>query len=207
MNSTAPVSRGFTSCNCKSYCIEKKCKCLSINIKCNSTYHSNSSCKNKLCRCSLLCLHYMYFSSIHYWTCKLFISWNLLPQFGRTYLTSCRGCWRKLPRRVLEIKIWPERIAVVFSTSHEANFASWQFFTCQNALWLLQNVHDAKFRDVAVSLLPQRFLVVFFAHYSLLHFERNIYTKTKDEVNTYKRWKPFWNVGRVLINQILAERN
>jgi hypothetical protein len=36
----------------------------------------------------------------------------------------------------------PERVAVVLSNSHNANFASWQFFTCQNALWLLQNVHD-----------------------------------------------------------------
>jgi hypothetical protein len=58
----------------------------------------------------------------------------------------------------------PERVVVVFYDSLDANFASWQFFTSQNALWLLQNVHDAKFRVVAVSLLPQRVLVVFFAH-------------------------------------------
>jgi hypothetical protein len=63
----------------------------------------------------------------------------------------------------LEIKIWPERVAVVFCNSHDANFASWQFFACQNALWLLQNVHDAKFRVVAVSHFPQRALAVFFA--------------------------------------------
>jgi hypothetical protein len=61
----------------------------------------------------------------------------------------------------------PERVAVVVivsSNSHDANFASWQFFTCQNALWLLQNVHDKKFRVVAVSRLPQRVLAVFVAH-------------------------------------------
>jgi hypothetical protein len=58
----------------------------------------------------------------------------------------------------------PERVAVVFSNSHDANFASLQFFTYQNALWLLQNVHHSKFRVVAVSRLPQRVLVVFFAH-------------------------------------------
>jgi hypothetical protein len=55
----------------------------------------------------------------------------------------------------------PERVAVVFSNNLDENFASWQFFTCQNALWLLQNIHDAKFRVVAISLLPQRVLVVF----------------------------------------------
>jgi hypothetical protein len=60
--------------------------------------------------------------------------------------------------------VLPERVAVVFSNSHDTNFASWQFFTCQNALWLIQNIHDAKFRVVAVLLLPQRVLVVFFVH-------------------------------------------
>jgi hypothetical protein len=54
----------------------------------------------------------------------------------------------------------PERVAVVFSNSHDANFASWQFFTYQNALWLLQNVHDTKFQVVDVSRLPQRVVVV-----------------------------------------------
>jgi hypothetical protein len=58
----------------------------------------------------------------------------------------------------------PERVAVVFSNSHDANFTSWQFFTYQNALWLLQNVRDPKFRVVAVLRLPQCVLVVFFAH-------------------------------------------
>jgi hypothetical protein len=57
----------------------------------------------------------------------------------------------------------PERVPVVFSNSHDANFASWHFLTCQNALGLLQNIHDAKFRVVAVLILPQRVLVVFFS--------------------------------------------
>jgi hypothetical protein len=58
--------------------------------------------------------------------------------------------------------IMPERVPVVFSNSHDMNFASWHFFTCQNALWLLQNIHDAKFHVVAVLILPQHVLVVFF---------------------------------------------
>jgi hypothetical protein len=61
---------------------------------------------------------------------------------------------------------------VVFSNSHDANFTSWQFFTCQNVLWLLQNVHDTKFQVVAVSLLPQRILVVFFLLIAFSLFER-----------------------------------
>jgi hypothetical protein len=58
----------------------------------------------------------------------------------------------------------PELVPVVFSNSHGANFASWHLFARQNALWLLQNIHDAKFRVVAVLILPQRVLVVFFTH-------------------------------------------
>ena len=34
--------QGFVSCHCKKYCIDKKCKCLSKNMKCNSMCHSNS---------------------------------------------------------------------------------------------------------------------------------------------------------------------
>jgi hypothetical protein len=37
----------------------------------------------------------------------------------------------------------PEHIAVVFSNSHDANFALWQFFTYQNALWLFRVCHNA----------------------------------------------------------------
>jgi len=39
--------QGFVSCHCKRYCIDKKCKCRSKNMKCNSKCHSNGSCKNK----------------------------------------------------------------------------------------------------------------------------------------------------------------
>ena len=39
--------QGFVSCHCKRYCIDKKCRCPSKNLKCNSKCHSNSSCKNK----------------------------------------------------------------------------------------------------------------------------------------------------------------
>ena len=44
---TSGSKQGFVSCHCKRYCINKKCKCLSKNMKCNSKCHSNSSCKNK----------------------------------------------------------------------------------------------------------------------------------------------------------------
>jgi len=39
--------QGFVICHCKRYCIDKKCKCRSKNMKCDSKCHSNSSCKNK----------------------------------------------------------------------------------------------------------------------------------------------------------------
>jgi len=44
---TSGSKKGFVSYHCKGYCIDKKCKCLSKNKKCNSKCHSNSSCKNK----------------------------------------------------------------------------------------------------------------------------------------------------------------
>ena len=40
-------NQGFVSCHCKRYCIDKKCKCRTKNMKCNSKCHSKSSCKNK----------------------------------------------------------------------------------------------------------------------------------------------------------------
>jgi hypothetical protein len=44
---TSGSKQGFVSCHCKRYCISKKCKCHSKNMKCNSMCHSNSSCKNR----------------------------------------------------------------------------------------------------------------------------------------------------------------
>ena len=44
---TSGSKQGFVSCHCKRYCIDKKCKCLSKNKKCNYKCHSNSSYKNK----------------------------------------------------------------------------------------------------------------------------------------------------------------
>ena len=44
---TSGSKQGFVSCHCKRYCIGKKCKCRSKNMKCNSKCHSNSSCKKK----------------------------------------------------------------------------------------------------------------------------------------------------------------
>jgi len=44
---TSGIKQGFVSCHCKRYCIDKKCKCRSKNMRCNSKCHSNSFCKNK----------------------------------------------------------------------------------------------------------------------------------------------------------------
>ena len=44
---TCGSKQEFVSCHCKRHCIDKKCKCLSKNMKCNSMCHYNSSCKNK----------------------------------------------------------------------------------------------------------------------------------------------------------------
>jgi len=44
---TSRSKQGFVSCHCKRYCINKKCKCLLKNMKCNSKCQCNSSCKNK----------------------------------------------------------------------------------------------------------------------------------------------------------------
>ena len=40
---TSGSKQEFVSCHCKRYCIDKKCKSLSKNKKCNSKCHSNSS--------------------------------------------------------------------------------------------------------------------------------------------------------------------
>jgi hypothetical protein len=44
---TSGSKQGFVCCHCKRYCVDKKCKCHSKNMKSNSKCHSNSSCKNK----------------------------------------------------------------------------------------------------------------------------------------------------------------
>jgi hypothetical protein len=114
---------------------------------------------NKLYRCSSLCLRYMYFPSIYYWTCKLLIYRNLLPQFGTTYVTSCRGCKRKRPRRVLAINCCQNALRSFYltattrisqhgnssqartrcgcyKTSTTRSFGSWLFRFGHYAIWL-----------------------------------------------------------------------
>jgi hypothetical protein len=56
-----------------------------------------------------------------------------------------------------------ELIVVISFNSHDTNFASWHIFTCHNALWSFKNSHNTKFRVLAVSLMPQRVVVIFFA--------------------------------------------
>jgi hypothetical protein len=114
---------------------------------------------NELFRCSSLCLHYVYFSSIHYWTCKLSIYWNLLPQFVTTCLVSCRGCQRKRLRRALAIPLDQKAfrsfsLTATTQISHRGisshartrcgcykismtrSFVSWLFWYCPKAFWL-----------------------------------------------------------------------
>ena len=40
---TSGNKKGFVSCHCERYCVDKNCKCRSKNMKCNSKCHSNSS--------------------------------------------------------------------------------------------------------------------------------------------------------------------
>jgi hypothetical protein len=54
-----------------------------------------------------------------------------------------------------------EIVVVISSNSHDTTVASWHIFTCHNALRFFKNSHNKKFRVVAVSLMPQRFVVFF----------------------------------------------
>jgi hypothetical protein len=44
---TSGSKQGFVSCHCKRYCTDKNCKCRPKNMRCNSKFRPNSSCKNK----------------------------------------------------------------------------------------------------------------------------------------------------------------
>jgi hypothetical protein len=57
----------------------------------------------------------------------------------------------------------PQRVVVISFNSHDTTFASWRIFTYHYALRLFKNSHNMKFRVVAVSVMPQRVVVVFFA--------------------------------------------
>jgi len=65
---------------------------------------------------------------------------------------------------------------VISFNSHDTTFASWHIFTCHNALRLFKNSHNTKFRVVAFSLMPQRFVVGFAAQWAFSIFELNIST-------------------------------
>jgi hypothetical protein len=56
---------------------------------------------------------------------------------------------------------------VISFNSHNTTFASWHIFTCHNALRLFKNGHKTKFCVVAVSVMPQRVVVVFFRSMSV----------------------------------------
>ena len=58
--------QGFESCQCKGYCINKKCKCRVKIMKCNISVILTAPAKiNELCHCSSLGLCYIYFLSIN----------------------------------------------------------------------------------------------------------------------------------------------
>jgi len=54
-----------------------------------------------------------------------------------------------------------ELVVVISFDSHNTTFASWHIVTSHNALRLFKNSHNTQFRVVAVSLMPQRVVVVF----------------------------------------------
>jgi hypothetical protein len=55
-------------------------------------------------------------------------------------------------------------LVVISFNNHDTTFASWHILTCHNALWFFKNILNAKVRLVAVSLMPERVVVVFSAH-------------------------------------------
>ena len=59
--------------------------------------------------------------------------------------------------------IFYEQITKLINSSFKRHFALWLFLSCHNALWLFKNSHNTQFRVVAVSLMPQRVVVVFSA--------------------------------------------
>jgi hypothetical protein len=77
--------------------------------------------------------------------------------------------------RIVAVSLMPQRIVVIFSShwpfsifelnipfnSHDTSFASWHIFKCHDTLWLFENSHNPTFRDMAVSLMPQSFVVFF----------------------------------------------
>ena len=110
-------------------------------------------------------------------------------------------------------------------------YASWHIFKCHNALWLFENSHNTTFRVMAVSLMPQRVVVVFSAHWAFSIFERNIYTASYliSMPNSHDRphacWRnslsgwtdssqgvsnnasPSWNTTRVSFRKFLPRTN
>jgi hypothetical protein len=58
---TSGSKQGFVSCHCKGYCIDKKCKCRSKNMKCDSVILTALAKINAFRHCSSLGLRYMYF--------------------------------------------------------------------------------------------------------------------------------------------------
>ena len=58
---TSGSKQGFVSCHCKGNCIDKKCKCRSKNMKCDSVILTALAKINEFRHCSSLGLRYMYF--------------------------------------------------------------------------------------------------------------------------------------------------
>jgi len=58
---TSGNKQEFISCHCKRYCIDKKCKCLSKNMRCSCVNLTAPAKINELRQCSSLGLRYVYF--------------------------------------------------------------------------------------------------------------------------------------------------
>ena len=77
--------------------------------------------------------------------------------------TEIASDFRSETLAVFTVTFTSELTVVISFDGHDMTFASWHIFTCHDALRLFKNGHDTKFRDVAVSLMPQRVVVVFSA--------------------------------------------
>ena len=67
-------------------------------------------------------------------------------------------------------------VVVISFNSHNTTLASRHIFTCHKTLRLFTNRHNTKFRVVAVSLMPQHFVVVLSAQLACSTFELDMYT-------------------------------
>jgi len=100
---------------------------------------------------------------------------SLCSMNGAQNIQKMSISWYASSWAVCGIFMKSELVVVISFNIHNTTFASWHIFTCHNALRLFKNSHDTKYGVVAVSVMPQRVVVVFPAHWEFSIFELNIY--------------------------------